>query len=75
MVTDANGQARLDLSPFGEPPVGRKPTLFDTGQMHMHYRVTAWFEPDAAESGLPACRSDVYCAYPLNMSKQELGHT
>ena len=74
-VTDENGKARLDLSEYGKPPTGRKPTIFDTGQMHMHYRVTAWFDSDVAESGLPPCRSDVYCAYPLNMSKQDLGHT
>lgn len=73
-LTDGDGRARLDLSEYERPPEGPVKSIFDTGQMHMHYRVTAWFEPGADDSSLPSCRSDVYCAYPLTMSKQELGH-
>jgi hypothetical protein len=39
---------------------------------HMHYRVRAWFEGDAAASPLLPCRSDVYAAYSLTMSESEL---
>jgi hypothetical protein len=73
-VTDDAGRARLDLSEYEKAPDTPNPHVFDTGQMHMHYRVTAWFEPDPADPAVPACRSEVYSAYPLNMSKAELGH-
>lgn len=73
-VTDEAGRAQLDLSEYEKSPDTPNPHIFDTGQRHMHYRVTAWFESDPGDPSVPSCRSEVYCAYPLNMSKEELGH-
>ena len=61
-VTDEKGHARLDLSEFdGEP------------NMHQSYRVTAWFTPDESDVSLAPCRSEVYHAYAVNMTKKDLG--
>ncbi len=61
-VTDGKGQARLDLSEFE-----------GTTNIHLYYRASAWFTPDESDVSLAPCRSAVYGAYIINMSKKELG--
>ena len=61
VVTDENGQARLDLS-----------FLDKETNMHQGYRVTAWFEPEQGDTTLASCRAEVYYAYTMTMSQEDL---
>ena len=62
IVTDDAGRAVLDLS-----------ELDGETNMHLSYRVTAWFEPVESDVRLLPCRSEVCESYALTMTKQELG--
>ena len=60
-VTDENGRAHLDLTELDKHT-----------NMHQSYRVAAWFDPGSDEARLSPAKSEVYMAYTVTMSAEEL---